>query len=145
MRHGARVVTAAALIMMSVFAGFILADDAIIKVDRFRTGLGVARRRVHRRMTIVPAVLSLLGRSARVAAPLADKLLPQVDVDGEQLTKLATAGAEPRMRTRRCRMISRRRGRGSGPARDVRLRLSARPGRRGWDAQGMAVPTWRAT
>jgi len=42
MRHGARVVTAAALIMISVFAGFILADDTIIKTLGFALAFGVA-------------------------------------------------------------------------------------------------------
>jgi putative drug exporter of the RND superfamily len=96
MRHGARVVTAAALIMMSVFAGFILADDAIIKSIGFALAFGVAVDAFIVRMTIVPAVLSLLGKAAWWLPRRLDKLLPNVDVEGEQLTrKLSAAGPQP--------------------------------------------------
>jgi len=94
MRYGARVVTAAALIMMSVFAGFILADDAIIKSIGFALAFGVAVDAFIVRMTIVPAVLSLLGRSAWWLPRWLDRLLPNVDVEGEQLTK-KLAGEPP--------------------------------------------------
>ncbi|BEL02864.1 MMPL family transporter [Actinoplanes sichuanensis] len=86
MRHGARVVTAAALIMMSVFAGFILADDTIIKSLGFALAFGVAIDAFLVRMTIVPAVLSLLGRSAWWLPRWLDRLLPNVDVEGESLS-----------------------------------------------------------
>ncbi|XVU22604.1 MMPL family transporter [Actinoplanes sp. CA-054009] len=86
MRHGARVVTAAALIMMSVFAGFIMADDTIIKSLGFALAFGVAVDAFLVRMTIVPAVLSLLGRSAWWLPRWLDRLLPNVDVEGEKLT-----------------------------------------------------------
>ncbi len=98
MRHGARVVTAAALIMMSVFAGFILADDPIIKGLGFGLAFGVAVDAFVVRMTIVPAVLSLLGRAAWWLPRPLDRLLPDVDVDGEGLARhlapeLVAAGA----------------------------------------------------
>jgi RND superfamily putative drug exporter len=95
MRHGARVVTAAALIMMSVFAGFILADDAIIKSIGFALAFGVAVDAFIVRMTIVPAVLSLLGRAAWWLPGWLDRLLPNVDVEGEQLTRKLAAGPQP--------------------------------------------------
>ena len=73
MGHGARVVTAAALIMTSVFAGFILLDDPVIKSMGFALAIGVAIDAFVVRMTIVPAVMSLLGRAAwwlpRLAGP----------------------------------------------------------------------------
>ncbi|MEV4344371.1 MMPL family transporter [Actinoplanes sp. NPDC049596] len=85
-RHGARVVTAAALIMISVFAGFILADDAIIKSLGFALAFGVAVDAFGVRMTIVPAVLSLLGRSAWWLPRWLDRALPDVDIEGSRLT-----------------------------------------------------------
>ncbi|BCY05429.1 MMPL family transporter [Actinoplanes sp. L3-i22] len=95
MRHGARVVTAAALIMMSVFAGFILADDTIIKSLGFALAFGVAVDAFLVRMTIVPAVLSLMGRSAWWLPAWLDRLLPNVDVEGEGLARhLAAAPRE---------------------------------------------------
>ncbi|MEV0457923.1 MMPL family transporter [Catellatospora methionotrophica] len=86
-RHGARVVTAAALIMISVFAGFILTDDTIIKSLGFALAVGVAVDAFLVRMTIVPAVLSLLGRAAWWLPAWLDRILPDVNVEGEQLTR----------------------------------------------------------
>ena len=95
MRHSARVVTAAALIMVSVFAGFILADDSVVKSLGFALAFGVAVDALLVRMTIVPAVLSLLGRSAWWLPRWLDRTLPNVDVEGERLTRrLASAGAD---------------------------------------------------
>ncbi|MFV2083579.1 MMPL family transporter [Micromonospora sp. LOL_021] len=93
MRHSARVVTAAALIMASVFAGFVLADDSVVKSLGFALAFGVAVDALLVRMTIVPAVLSLLGRSAWWLPGWLDRTLPNVDVEGERLTRrLASAG-----------------------------------------------------
>jgi RND superfamily putative drug exporter len=85
MGHGARVVTAAALIMTSVFAGFVLIDDPIIKSIGFALALGVAVDAFVVRMTIVPAVMSLLGRGAWWLPRWLDRLLPNVDIEGERL------------------------------------------------------------
>ncbi|MFI2663643.1 MMPL family transporter [Micromonospora carbonacea] len=87
LRHGARVVTAAALIMMSVFAGFVLVDDIVIKSLGFALAFGVAVDALLVRMTIVPAVLSLLGRSAWSLPRWLDRALPNVDVEGGRLAE----------------------------------------------------------
>jgi RND superfamily putative drug exporter len=94
MGHGARVVTAAALIMMSVFAGFVLIDDPIIKSMGFALAIGVAVDAFIVRMTIVPAVISLLGRSAWWLPRWLDRLLPNVDIEGEKLRKELDEPAE---------------------------------------------------
>ena len=87
-RHGARVVTAAAVIMISVFAGFLLDDVALIK----SIGLGLASAVLFDafvvRMTIVPAVMALLGRRAWALPGWLDRILPNVDVEGERLRHL---------------------------------------------------------
>jgi RND superfamily putative drug exporter len=98
MRHGARVVTAAALIMISVFAGFVLADDTIIKTLGFALAFGVAVDAFLVRMTIVPAVLSLFGRAAWWLPRWLDRALPNVDVEGEGLTEQLAAEEEPEQR-----------------------------------------------
>ncbi|MEU8612473.1 MMPL family transporter, partial [Actinoplanes sp. NPDC048791] len=85
MGHGARVVTAAALIMTSVFAGFILLDDPVIKSMGFALAIGVAIDAFVVRMTIVPAVISLLGRAAWWLPRWLDRVLPNVDIEGERL------------------------------------------------------------
>ncbi|MFI5495742.1 MMPL family transporter [Actinoplanes sp. NPDC051859] len=85
--HGARVVTAAALIMISVFAGFVLLDDPVIKSMGFALAVGVAIDAFVVRMTLVPAVISLLGRSAWWLPGWLNRLLPNVDIEGENLRK----------------------------------------------------------
>ncbi|WP_199430166.1 MMPL family transporter [Qaidamihabitans albus] len=84
-RHGSRVVVAAALIMISVFAGFVLAQDSLIQSIGFALAFGVAVDAFVIRMTIVPAVMSLLGKRAWWLPAWLDRLLPNVDVEGERL------------------------------------------------------------
>jgi len=83
--HGARVVTAAALIMASVFAGFILVHDPIIKAIGFGLTIGVLIDAFVVRMTLVPAILSLLGDRAWWFPRWLDRLTPRVDIEGENL------------------------------------------------------------
>ncbi|PWU45326.1 hypothetical protein DLJ47_34775, partial [Micromonospora sp. S4605] len=85
MGHGARVVTAAALIMISVFGGFVFLDDPVIKSMGFALAIGVAIDAFVVRMTIVPAVMSLLGRGAWWLPRWLDRALPNVDIEGEGL------------------------------------------------------------
>ncbi|WP_433387346.1 MMPL family transporter [Micromonospora sp. KLBMP9576] len=85
MGHGARVVTAAALIMISVFGGFVFLDDPVIKSMGFALAIGVAIDAFVVRMTIVPAVMSLLGKRAWWLPRWLDKALPNVDIEGEGL------------------------------------------------------------
>ncbi len=84
-KHGARVVTAAALIMMSVFSAFILMDEALIKVMGSALALAVFFDAFIVRMTIVPATLFLLGDRAWKLPKWLDRILPKVDVEGEGL------------------------------------------------------------
>jgi len=87
-RHGARVVTAAAVIMIAVFAGFIAASEPMIKMMGFALAAGVAFDAFVVRMTIVPAVMALSGRAAWwLPGPLA-RAVPNVDVEGERLRHL---------------------------------------------------------
>ncbi|MER5333262.1 MMPL family transporter [Micromonospora sp. NPDC002717] len=85
MGHGARVVTAAALIMISVFGGFVFLDDPVIKSMGFALAIGVAIDAFVVRMTIVPAVMSLLGRAAWWLPRWLARALPNVDIEGEGL------------------------------------------------------------
>ncbi|MEV4709278.1 MMPL family transporter [Actinoplanes sp. NPDC049316] len=90
--HGARVVTAAAIIMISVFAGFVLSPDSIIKSIGFALAAAILFDAFVVRMTIVPAVMTLLGRRAWALPRWLDRILPDVDVEGD---KLRPAEPEP--------------------------------------------------
>ncbi|GAA1810147.1 MMPL family transporter [Planosporangium flavigriseum] len=83
--HSARVVTAAALIMMSVFFGFMLGPEAIIKSIGFGLGIAVLFDAIVVRMVLVPAVMTLIGRAAWWLPRWLDRALPNVDVEGEKL------------------------------------------------------------
>jgi RND superfamily putative drug exporter len=78
----ARVVTAAALIMASVFAAFITGDDVVIKSIAFSLAFGVLADAFLVRMTLVPAVLTLLGGRAWTLPGWLDRRLPHVDIEG---------------------------------------------------------------
>ncbi len=92
-RHGARVVTAAAIIMIAVFSGFIGASDAMIKMIGFGLAAAVFFDAFVVRMALVPAVLALLGKSAWWLPKWLDRILPNVDVEGESLNKHIDAKA----------------------------------------------------
>ncbi|MCX5079565.1 MMPL family transporter [Streptomyces sp. NBC_00401] len=86
-KHGGRVVGAAAVIMISVFSGFIMENDDMIKMMGFGLAIAVFFDAFVVRMAIVPAVLALLGKSAWWLPRWLDKLLPNMDVEGEKLHK----------------------------------------------------------
>ncbi len=81
----ARVVSAAGLIMIAVFSGFIFGDDAVIKSIGVALAFGVLVDAFVVRMTIVPAVLALLGRRAWALPGWLDRILPNLDIEGENL------------------------------------------------------------
>lgn len=84
-KHGARVVTAAALIMISVFAAFMTIEEQFIKVMGFALAVAVLFDAFVVRMTIIPAVMFLLGERAWYLPKWLDKILPTVDVEGSAL------------------------------------------------------------
>ncbi|WP_438293395.1 MMPL family transporter [Streptomyces sp. HUAS TT7] len=84
-KHGARVVTAAAVIMIAVFSGFIGSSEQMIKMIGFGLAIAVFFDAFIVRMAIVPAVLALLGAKAWWLPRWLDRVLPNVDVEGEGL------------------------------------------------------------
>ncbi|MFF5129917.1 MMPL family transporter [Streptomyces syringium] len=92
-RHGARVVSAAAVIMISVFAGFIGSSESMVKMIGFGLAIAVFFDAFVVRMAIVPAVLALLGKSAWWLPGWLGRILPNVDVEGEGLQKQLGDGA----------------------------------------------------
>ncbi|MFE4697533.1 MMPL family transporter [Streptomyces sp. NPDC056738] len=93
--HSARVVVAAALIMMSVFSGFITAGESMIKMIGFGLAIAVLFDAFVIRMAFVPAVLALLGHRAWWLPRWLDRMLPRVDIEGEALTRHDTPSAQP--------------------------------------------------
>ncbi|KPI04826.1 MMPL domain protein, partial [Actinobacteria bacterium OK074] len=87
-RYSARVVTAAALIMIAVFAGFVTADESMIKMIGFGLAIAVLFDAFVVRMAFVPAVLALLGDRIAWLPRWLDRALPNVDVEGEKLSRL---------------------------------------------------------
>ncbi|KAF4408075.1 MMPL family transporter [Streptomyces lycii] len=90
--HNARVVTAAALIMTAVFGGFVFMPDPIIKSMGFALGVGVLVDAFIVRMALVPATMSLLGRAAWWLPRWADRILPDLDIEGEKLQRKLVPG-----------------------------------------------------
>jgi RND superfamily putative drug exporter len=85
-RQAAPVVVAAALIMFSVFAGFVPAGDATIKSIAFALAAGIVFDAFVVRMVLVPAALALLGERAWWL-PRWLRWLPTLDVEGTALDR----------------------------------------------------------
>jgi RND superfamily putative drug exporter len=88
----ARVITAAALIMISVFASFVLGDDPTIKMFGIGLSVAVLLDATVVRMMIVPAVMALLDRKAWWLPGWLDRKMPNLDVEGEHLIERLEAG-----------------------------------------------------
>lgn len=95
-RYGGRVVSAAAIIMTSVFSGFVLEDNDFVKMIGFGLAAAVLFDAFVVRMAIVPALFALLGRSAWWLPRPLDRLLPDIDVEGDKLTQAVPGAHEGR-------------------------------------------------
>ncbi|WP_147919136.1 MMPL family transporter [Ruania zhangjianzhongii] len=86
-RAGRSVVAAAAIIMVSVFGGFIFAESAMIRPIGFALAFGVLVDAFVVRMLIIPALMHLFGKSAWWLPRWLDRILPDVDVEGAKLER----------------------------------------------------------
>ncbi|MFF0144714.1 RND superfamily putative drug exporter [Amycolatopsis sulphurea] len=82
---GARVITAAALIMVSVFAGFTLSSETFLKLLGFSMAAAIVFDAFLVRMIIMPTTMALLGKRAWWIPRWLDRVLPNIDVEGEKL------------------------------------------------------------
>ena len=98
---GRAVVTAAAIIMTSVFAGFIFSHMAMIRPMGFGLATGVLFDAFLVRMTIIPALMTLLGEKAWWFPRWLDRILPNVDVEGESLQQGKPQAEAPASRDER--------------------------------------------
>ncbi|MER8027093.1 MMPL family transporter [Glutamicibacter protophormiae] len=87
----APVVTAAALIMISVFSGFVFSHLTMIRPLGFALAVGVLFDAFVVRMTLIPALMHLLGDKAWYLPKWLDKVLPDVDVEGSKLNAMLEA------------------------------------------------------
>jgi RND superfamily putative drug exporter len=86
--HAGRVVvTAAAIIMASVFAGFVFSESSIIRPIGFGLAFGVLLDAFVVRMLLIPAVMHLAGKAAWWIPKWLDRVLPDVDVEGASLDR----------------------------------------------------------
>ena len=83
--NGSRVVTAAALIMFFVFFAFVPEGSGMIKPIALGLAVGIAFDAFLVRMTLVPALMTLFGRAAWWMPKWLGRILPNVDIEGEQL------------------------------------------------------------
>ncbi|MEU3948803.1 MMPL family transporter [Streptomyces sp. NPDC029526] len=79
----ARVITCAALIMVSVFAAFVVSDNVVVKMLGLGLAVSVLIDATVVRLLLVPAVMTLLGRHAWWTPRWLDRIMPHIDAEGE--------------------------------------------------------------
>ena len=87
----ARVITAAALIMVCVFSAFVLGDDRQLKLFGLGMAFAVFIDATIVRMVLVPATMELLGDRNWWIPKWLDRLLPTIDVEGHHISADHTA------------------------------------------------------
>ncbi|MCT9079788.1 MMPL family transporter [Streptomyces fulvoviolaceus] len=88
----ARVITCAALIMVSVFAAFIVSDNIVVKMLGLGLAVSVLIDATVVRLLMVPAVMTLLGRHAWWTPRWLDRILPHIDAEGEHEADATVSG-----------------------------------------------------
>jgi putative drug exporter of the RND superfamily len=86
-RNGRAVVTAAAIIMVSVFGGFVFSHLAAVKPLGFGLAVGVLFDAFIVRMLLIPALMHLVGRGAWWLPRWLGRILPHVDIEGSALER----------------------------------------------------------
>lgn len=91
----ARVITCAALIMVSVFAAFIVSDNIVVKMLGLGLAVSVLIDATVVRLLMVPAVMTLLGSHAWWTPHWLDRILPHIDAEGESAEQPADVSGSP--------------------------------------------------
>ena len=86
--QASRVVVAAAVIMVSVFAGFIFTHDVMIKQIGFALAIGILIDAFLVRITLTPALMALFGDKAWWLPRWLDRIMPDLDVEGDRLLQM---------------------------------------------------------
>ncbi|MEU9646605.1 MMPL family transporter [Streptomyces sp. NPDC048188] len=95
-RHSGRVVAAAALIMTSVFSGFVMEDNDFVRMVGLGLALAVLFDAFVVRMAVIPALFALFGDRAWWLPKWLDRVLPNMDVEGGKLARRLGAPPHPR-------------------------------------------------
>jgi membrane protein YdfJ len=85
MKNSGSVVTAAGLIMVVVFASFIFVEDSMIKSMGLALAFGIFVDAFIVRMTLVPAIMSLMSKAIWFFPKWLDRITPNVDIEGESI------------------------------------------------------------
>ncbi|KJL47483.1 Membrane protein YdfJ [Microbacterium hydrocarbonoxydans] len=83
----AKVVTAAGLIMFAVFVAFVPEGDSSLKPIALGLAAGIAIDAFLVRMTLIPALMAILGERAWQIPRWLEKILPSVDIEGEAVER----------------------------------------------------------
>ncbi len=81
----ARVVTAAALVMFFVFVAFVSTTDPVVKAIGFSLAVGMFLDAFVVRLTLVPAIMAVIGSKFWSHSTWFDRYVPDLDIEGEQL------------------------------------------------------------
>ena len=93
--HTARVITAAAIIMVSVFGSFAFGADPTVKMMGVGLATAIAIDATIIRMVLVPASMRLLGDRNWWLPGWLDRILPHLDLEGEAALAAPSAAQEP--------------------------------------------------
>ncbi|HEY1628166.1 MAG TPA: MMPL family transporter, partial [Streptosporangiaceae bacterium] len=88
----ARVVTAAAMIMFSIFVAFMFTNDPTIKAIGFSFAVGVFLDAFVVRLTLVPAVMAIAGSRLWYHPRWFARHIPDPDIEGQRLEHQLTGG-----------------------------------------------------
>jgi RND superfamily putative drug exporter len=92
--HTGRVITSAALIMVSVFFAFVINGDPTVKQFGVGMGVAVAVDATIVRCLLVPAVMTLLGRSNWWFPAWLDRIVPNFSIEGDEWFRERDAAAQ---------------------------------------------------
>jgi RND superfamily putative drug exporter len=92
--QASRVVVAAAIIMVAVFSGFIFSHDIMIKQIGFALAAGILIDAFIVRLTLVPALMAVFDEQAWWLPRWLDRLLPDLDIEGDKLLTMLNQQAE---------------------------------------------------
>ena len=76
--------------MIAVFGGYVLDVDPVVKAIGLSLAFGVLVDAFVIRMTLVPAAMALMGRSAWWLPRRLDRSMPNVDIEGEACSRPST-------------------------------------------------------